>query len=177
MNKKKLLYYILGFVAILIIIIFLILLPHSINSKLGTKKDFSTSLNRIKKEENINLIILEQNDYENEIKYEIYNKDKENYSKETSLGLITLNYDENDNLESLEYTFNPNYKSYKVLLKSLIKTSLIELTDKGYNVISSYLSIDKIDDSFNETKRYICSNKTLSLEYNKEQNTYIFRIK
>lgn len=179
---KKYLYLIILLIVGILLFYLNYIKPPFIESKIGGKADLAYNIEQLESTENIKVLVTENDYMENEVVYEIYNDEGDfsikNIDNLTSLARFTVIYDENEDINSISYEFSLNNKSSLAILETLIKSTLIDLTDAGYNKIKDYLKIPESNLNIKyDRRRYMTSDKTLSLVYNSDINVFTFLIK
>ena len=179
---KKVLYFLIPLVTIIILLYLNDSKPPFIDSQIGGKADLAYNIELLEDKENLEILVTENDYTKNELVYEVYNDEGDfalkKIDKLKALSTFTVLYDENEDIKSLSYEFSLNNKSTLPVLETIIRSTLIDLTDAGYKAVKDYLKIP--EDSTNlkyDRRMFITSGKTLSLIYNKETNSFLFLIK
>lgn len=156
--------------------------PPLINSTIGNIEDVNEYISILEKNEKLKIIVSSTDFTQNEITYKIYSSDNfnmDNINYLTPLSSFIIDYDDKDVIETISYNFNLNFKSYTETLEILIRSTLIDLTDRGYKEVKKYMKIESLIDKKDSFKKrtYNTSNKTITLEYLNENNEFSFTIK
>jgi len=179
---KKIIYFIIPLITIIILLYLNASKPPFIDSQIGGKADLAYNIEILEEEENLEILVTENDYTKNELVYEVYNDEGDFTLKKIdnlkALATFTVLFDENEDIESLSYEFSLNNKSALPVLETIIRSTLLDLTDAGYREISKYLRIPKENNNLKyNMRRYISSGKTLSLYYNDTTNVFTFLIK
>ena len=176
MSKTK--YAIIILIAIFIGILYLNKVkPPIIESQIGNKFMLEESLKDLKKD-NLVFIISEFDYLDNTYTYEIYDNDsieKKGLNKNTPIQSFIVTYDDNDDIKNIDYKFTLNNKSSLIVLEILVRSTLIDLTDKGYEVLANYMDFPYKN---KKTKgiNYMTSDKVLSF-YKNEEDQFVFLVR
>ena len=171
--------YILLFCLVIIVFILNLTKPPIIESEIGTKEDIESSLKSLENKDNLVFYITEEDKKENTYKYEIYDKDsvqKNGISKNKAIQTILVRYDNNDRVKNINYKFTLNNKDSLEVLESLVRSTLIDLTDKGYYVFSKYMKFPYTRKTIINKVKYVSSDRTFTFFENTD-NTYEFMVK